>query len=80
MVTIARYLIVFGILMILIGGIFFLAVRFGISPSKIPLGRLPGDIRLEGKYFTCLLPIASSLLISILLTFLLNVIVRSLNK
>jgi len=44
MENIARYLMIGGILLFLIGGGVYLAVKFGI-----PLGRLPGDIRIEGE-------------------------------
>ena len=51
METIARYLMFAGIALFLIGGGVYLAAKFGI-----PLGRLPGDIRIEGENgsFYCL--------------------------
>lgn len=39
-------------------------------------GRLPGDLRIERPGFTCLVPLASMLLISIGLTVVLNIILR----
>jgi hypothetical protein len=44
MENIARYLMLGGIALFLIGGGVYLASKFGI-----PLGRLPGDIRIEGE-------------------------------
>jgi hypothetical protein len=44
------------------------------------LGRLPGDIRIEREGFSCYFPIATMLVLSLLLTLLLNVIVRFLNR
>ena len=75
MENIARFLIIGGIVLILIGGGVYLAAKFGF-----PLGRLPGDIRIEGKNGSFYFPITSSILVSILLTIVLNVISRLLNK
>jgi hypothetical protein len=45
--------------------------------DRIPLlGKLPGDFRLERSRFTLYVPLASSLILSILLTVLLNLIGR----
>jgi DUF2905 family protein len=75
MENIARFLVIGGIVLILIGGGVYLAAKFGI-----PFGRLPGDIRIEGKNGAVYFPVVSSILISILLTIILNVITRFLNK
>lgn len=71
METIARYLMIGGILLFLIGGGIYLAAKFGL-----PLGRLPGDIRIEGENGSFYFPIATSILVSVILTIVLNVIVR----
>ena len=75
MENIARFLIIGGIVLILIGGGVYLAAKFGI-----PLGRLPGDIRIEGENGSFYFPITSSILVSVVLTIVLNVIVRLLRK
>ena len=75
MENIARFLVIGGIVLILIGGGVYLAAKFGI-----PLGRLPGDIRLEGKNGTFYFPVASSILVSVIITILLNIIIRFLKK
>lgn len=75
METIARYLIIGGIVLILIGGGVYLAVKFGI-----PLGRLPGDIRIEGGNGSFYFPLTSSILVSVILTIILNIIFRLLKK
>jgi hypothetical protein len=75
MENIARFLVMGGIVLILIGGGVYLAAKFGI-----PLGSLPGDIRIEGENGLFYFPIMSSILVSILLTIILNVISRLLNK
>jgi hypothetical protein len=75
MENIARFLVIGGIVLILIGGGVYLAAKFGI-----PLGRLPGDIRIEGKNGSFYFPVTSSILVSVVLTIVLNVIVRLLRK
>ncbi|MCK6538618.1 MAG: DUF2905 domain-containing protein [Anaerolineales bacterium] len=75
METIARYLMIGGILLFLIGGGMYLAAKFGI-----PLGRLPGDIRIEGENGSFYFPITTSIVVSVVLTILLNAIVRLLKK
>lgn len=80
MVNIAKTLIVFGILLILVGGILFFLARFGFTLNKFPLGRLPGDLYIKTKDMACLFPIVTSILLSILLTVVLNLVVRLLNR
>ena len=75
MENIGRYLMIGGILLFVIGGLVFLASKFGI-----PLGRLPGDIRIERENFSLHFPLASSIVISILLTIILNVALRLFKK
>jgi len=75
MENIGRYLMIGGILLFVIGGLVFLASKFGI-----PLGRLPGDIRIERENFSFHFPLASSIVISILLTIILNVALRLFKK
>jgi hypothetical protein len=75
MENLARFLVIGGIILILIGGGVYLASKFGI-----PLGRLPGDIRIEGKGGSFYFPVVTSIVLSILLTIILNVIIRFFNK
>lgn len=75
MENIGRFLMIGGIVLFVVGGLVFLAAKFGL-----PFGRLPGDIRIEREGFSFYFPLASSILISILLTMVLNVIVRILRK
>ena len=71
----ARYLMIGGIIIFLIGGGLYLASKFGI-----PLGRLSGDIRIEGENGSFYFPITSSIVVSVLLTIIMNVIVRFFGK
>jgi hypothetical protein len=69
--VIGRWIILIGIGLLILGGAIWLAGKFGL-----PLGRLPGDIRIEREGFSCFAPLATSLLLSILLTILLNLFLR----
>ena len=75
MENLARFLVIGGVILILVGGGVWLASRFGI-----PLGRLPGDIHIEGKNGSFYFPIVTSIVVSLLLTIVLNVIIRFFNK
>ena len=66
MAPLAKFLIIFGIIVTAVG------VLLLISP-KIPcLGRLPGDILIKKKNFTFYFPLATSIILSIILTVLIN--------
>jgi H+/Cl- antiporter ClcA len=65
----ARWLIIAGIVLIIIGLILWLA------PWLVNwFGKLPGDIRIEKENSKVFIPITSMILISILLTIIVNVI------
>ncbi len=60
---IGRVLILLGVLLAIMGG---LVMLLGTMP------RLPGDIFVQRKGFTLYVPIVGSLLVSLILTLLLN--------
>ena len=62
LVSVGALLIVGGLVLILLG------------KAHVPLGRLPGDITFRGKHTTVYFPLASSILISILLTVILYLV------
>lgn len=65
-----KLLIIFGVVLVLLGGVLLVV-------GKIPfIGRLPGDIYIQKDNFTFYFPLATSLLISILLTLLLSLFSR----
>ncbi len=68
-----RALIALGVLIAIAGVVLVLA-------GRLPIGRLPGDIAIQGNGFSCLFPLATSLLVSIVLTIILNLIIRLLNR
>jgi len=45
-----------------------------LSRTGLPLGRLPGDIVYRGKHTTFYFPLATSILLSVVLTLVLYVI------
>jgi len=67
--TIGKFVAVAGIAMVLVGGLLWLGGRLG-------LGSLPGNIRVNGEGWSCYVPIAASILVSLLLTLVLNLLIR----
>ncbi|MBE3556818.1 MAG: DUF2905 domain-containing protein [Firmicutes bacterium] len=65
-----RLLVIIGLSIAAFGGLIWLLAAI------LPLGRLPGDIVWRQGRFTFFFPLASSILISLLVTFLLNLIFR----
>jgi hypothetical protein len=62
--ALGKFLILLGVFIILMGLLLLLG-------EKIPwIGRLPGDILIKKEKFTFYFPIATSILISIILTLL----------
>ena len=68
-----RFLLVTGLILCAAGTLLILAPRL---PGVDRLGRLPGDFIVEQGPVTIFIPIVSSLLISVLLTVVLNLISR----
>ena len=64
-----RVLLAVGLLIALVG----LLMTLGV---KLPLGRLPGDFSGSSGGVTWMVPLGSSLLISVVLTLLLNLLLR----
>jgi hypothetical protein len=75
MENIGRLLMLLGLALLLVGGAVFLLGKLGL-----PLGRLPGDIRIEGQNGSFYFPLATSILLSLVLTVLLNLFGRFWNK
>ena len=62
----ARFLILFGAISVGVGLLL-------LAGQRIPfLGRLPGDVVVKKKNFTLYFPLATGLLLSLLLTLVLN--------
>jgi hypothetical protein len=67
--TLGRLLLVAGIAVAAVGG--FLALG-----GRLPFGRLPGDISVQGQNSGFFFPIVSCILISVVLTVVLNIVIR----
>jgi hypothetical protein len=68
-----RFLLVTGLVLSAVGALLILAPRV---PGLNRLGWLPGDFVIERGPVTVFIPIISSLVISVLLTVVLNLILR----
>ena len=71
MSDLGKMLVVAGAVAILAGAVLMLVGR-----AHIPLGRLPGDIVYRGKNSTFHFPLATSLLVSVVLSLVLYLIGR----
>jgi ribose/xylose/arabinose/galactoside ABC-type transport system permease subunit len=66
-----RTLIFLGILLVVVGGFVL-----GFNRLHLPLGRLPGDFNWRGKGWSVSFPLATSILVSVLLSLILWAISR----
>jgi len=73
--NLGRVLVFLGLGLAAIG-----ALLWGLSRTKLPIGQLPGDLRFEFSNVSCFVPLATMVVVSLLLTLALNVILRILNK
>lgn len=64
-----RVILVIGLVLVVVGGLAALGVR-------LPFGRLPGDIAIEGERGGLYIPIATMIVVSVVLTVLVNLIIR----
>lgn len=71
MTEIGKALVVLGVVMAAAGLVFMLLGR-----TNLPLGRLPGDILYRGKHTTFYFPLATSILLSVVLSVVLYLIGR----
>jgi hypothetical protein len=68
----------FGKILIVVGAVLVAAglVLLLLGRTNLPLGRLPGDILYRGKNTTFYFPLATSILLSVVLSLILYVIGR----
>jgi hypothetical protein len=66
-----KLLIFFGVMFIIVGGVVML-----LGLLHIPLGRLPGDIVYRGKNTVVYFPLATSILVSVVLSVVLYLVSR----
>jgi hypothetical protein len=68
---IGKMLLLLGLLVGVAGGVFILLGR-----TNLPLGRLPGDIVYRGKHTVFYFPLATSIVVSVVLSLLFYLIGR----
>ena len=74
MIPLGKMLLLFGVAMILLGLVLLVAGHFS---GKVPwLGRLPGDIYIERGSWTFYFPLATCLIVSVVLTLLFSLFGR----
>ena len=71
MEALARTLILIGAALLGLG-----VLIFAFSRAGLPLGQLPGDFRIENENFSCFFPLATGLLLSLILTVAINLLNR----
>ena len=64
-----KTLIFFGLIMVLMGLVFTIG-------GKLPIGKLPGDIHVQRGNFHFYFPLATCILLSLILTVVLNLFLR----
>ena len=64
-----RILLIIGVLLVVVGGLAALGIR-------LPFGRLPGDIAIEGEWGGVYFPIVTIIVVSVVVTVLINLFLR----
>ncbi len=75
MASVGRALILAGAILLVAGLVVLFLMRF-----NLPLGRLPGDIYIQRENFSLHIPLATCLLLSVILTLIVNVLLRLLGR
>jgi hypothetical protein len=66
---VGRVLLIIGVVLVVVGALAVLGVR-------LPFGRLPGDIAIEGERGGIYIPIVTMIVVSVILTILVNLFLR----
>lgn len=67
---IGKWILIVGVVLIVVGAVVWLVESLGL-----PLGRLPGDVRVRGGGWYFSFPLVTCIVVSIVLAVLLNVFV-----
>jgi len=73
--ALSRWLIIIGLVLAGIGALIALLGRFGL-----PLGRLPGDFHFQTGNVSVYIPLASAIVLSVLLSLAANLLLHLLRK
>ncbi|HEY6249423.1 MAG TPA: DUF2905 domain-containing protein [Candidatus Angelobacter sp.] len=74
MLELGKFLLLLGAIIIILGAVLLFTGKF-----NLPLGRLPGDVVYRGKSTVVYFPLATSLLISVILSLIFWLIGRGRN-
>ena len=74
MEMIGRWMMLVGLAIMILGGLVWFFGKY------LKLDSLPGTLRIEGSGFTCVIPLLASVVLSVVLTLVLNFIARLFNK
>ena len=66
---IGKWILIFGVVLVVVGAVVWL-----IESWACRLGRLPGDIRMRGEGWSFHFPIVTCIVVSVVLTVLLNLL------
>ena len=70
-----------ALLLLVFGGLLFAAGLLLIFTEKLPwLGNLPGDIHIRGKSFSFRFPLMTCIILSLLITLIINIIMKFFGK
>ena len=72
--SMGKWLALMGAGLLILGGLIWLAGRLPF------LGNLPGDIRIQRENVSCYFPLATMIILSLVLTVILNIVLRLLRK
>lgn len=68
--TIGKWIVFVGLGLAVVGVIIWLGGKWGL-----PFGNLPGDIRVDRPGFSFRFPLATSIVLSVVITLLLNIVI-----
>lgn len=66
----AKFVVTTGIILVLVG------LALLVFEKTSFLGKLPGDILIKGKRFTFFFPLTTCIILSVILTIILNLLLR----
>jgi hypothetical protein len=72
---IGKWIVVMGLALVVVG-----VLVWGVSRLGLPIGRLPGDFNIQRGGLNIFFPCATSICLSIVLTVLLNLAVRLIQR
>ena len=65
-----------GRILVVVGAVIAVVGLLAVLGVRLPFGRLPGDITIGGERGGIFIPIATSIVLSLVLTLILNVLAR----